>query len=506
MKQLAVLKTVVVLLSLSVVPGFGQAADSASPTAQTAPAASDASAPTTQAPATADAAAAMPTVTLDESLAAAKAGSPNLKLTGITQDTARAALTQALARSGMTLGESGDYYHQGSVSGTSTPSSGSAMAAAAAGGSGTNGENLKGGLSLTGPATSIGLTAQHSIAEGGSSDQVSSLVLSGSQTVFDGYPGGQATAAVQQAEAAYRIAQATYDAEVKSTVYQVKQAYYTLLGDQDTVTLRQAIAEQAAENLALYQGLYKAQKATSLDVLQVQVAMTQAQLDVRTAQNTVETDRKRLSLAVGWPLDKQYSVADSPLPDLPALGPDAALSTAMKNRSELLILAQNGVAADVALALQKSQGLPVVSLKASLGVGQDWTANVNNGAFTAGVSIALPPVYDGGLQGAAVKQAADQVASVAVQQAQEQQSIAIDVQNALFGVTDAKDRHALAEQNLAQAQGQYDLQKEKLAVGLGTVLDELTAFSTLATARVGLEQAKITYLLAVLNLDNVMGL
>jgi len=43
-------------------------------------------------------------------------------------------------------------------------------------------------------------------------------------------------------------------------------------------------------------------------------------------------------------------------------------------------------------------------------------------------------------------------------------------------------------------------------VGLGTTLDELTAFSTLATARVGLEQAKINYLLAVLNLDNVMGL
>ena len=51
-----------------------------------------------------------------------------------------------------------------------------------------------------------------------------------------------------------------------------------------------------------------------------------------------------------------------------------------------------------------------------------------------------------------------------------------------------------------------DLQKAKRAVGLETTLDVLTAFSTLITAQVGLQQAKSTYLLAVLNLNNVMGL
>jgi len=487
MKRMAMLRSVVVLLSLSAVPGFAQTAGQPAPAAE--------------------AAAPMATVTLDDAVAAAKAASPNLKLTTLAQDTARAALAEALAKNGVTLGENGDYSHQGSLSSTSpTYPGGSALAGTAASGSGLEGENFKAGLSLSGPSTSLGLTAQHSIAEGASSDQVSGLVFSGSQTVYDGYPGGQAAAAVQQAQAAYRISQIAYDAAVKSTVYQVKQAYYTLLGDQDTVVLDQAIAQQAAENLTLYQGLYTAQKATTLDVLQVQVALTQAQLNVRTAQNTVVSDRKKLSLAIGWPLDKQYSVADSPLPDLPALGLDDALKSALQNRSELLTLEQNIAAAGIALALQKSQTMPVVSLNASLGVGQDWTVNVNNGAFTAGVHIALPPLYDGGSQNALVQQAADQISAYTLQQAQEEQSITIDVENALFSVTDARDRNTLAAQNLEQAQGQYDLQKEKLAVGLGTTLDELTAFSTLATARVGLEQAKINYLLALLNLDNVMGL
>jgi outer membrane protein len=493
MHKIAMVSAVVVLISLSAVPGIAQtAASPAAPAAQPAP--------TSETPAT------LPVVTLEESVAAAKAASPNLKLTTLALDTARAALGQARAKNGLTLGETGDYSHQGTINGSSTVSPPSSMAAAAAGGGGLNGENIKGGVSLTGPATSVGLSAQHTIGEGASSDQVSSIVLSGSQTVFDGYPGGQAAGAIQQAEAAYRIAQVTYDAALKSTVYQVRQDYYTLLGDQDTVILRQAIAGQAAENLALYRGLYAAQKATTLDVLQVQVALTQAQLDVRTAQNTVMTDRKKLSLAIGWPLDKQYSVADSPLPDVPTLRVEDALKTAFQNRSELLTLEQNIAAANISLSLQKSQAMPVVSLNASLGLGQDWTANVNNGAFTAGVHIALPPVYDGGLQKSLLQQAADQISTYETQRDQQGQSIAIDVENALFGVTDAKDRNTLAVQNLQSAQGQYDLQKAKLAVGLGTTLDELTAFSTLATARVGLEQAKINYLLAVLNLNNVMGL
>ncbi|MGA2381794.1 MAG: TolC family protein [Spirochaetia bacterium] len=389
-------------------------------------------------------------VTLDQCVAAARPAAPGLKLAAITLDSSRTQLIQAQAKNGLALGGTGDYVHQGSLPGTGSSATTAASAAAAsAAKSGVNGENVQGGLTLSGPATSLGLTAQHSIEEGSLSDQVSSVNISGSQTVFDGYPGGRAAGTVQQADYTYRAAQVTYDATLK---------------------------------------------------------LTQAQLDLRSAQNTVEVDRKKLSMTVGWPIEKEYAVADSPVPDMPALQPQEALATAYQNRSELRTLELNVAAANVALALQKSQGAAVVSVNGSVGMGVDWTANVNAGVFTAGVSIALPPILDGGLQNAQVQQAADQITSYKVQQDQERQSITIDVQNALFGVRDASDRLALAGQNVKQAQGVYDLQKAKRAVGLETTLDVLTAFSTLITAQVGMQQAKSNYLLAVLNLYNVMGL
>ena len=125
---------------------------------------------------------------------------------------------------------------------------------------------------------------------------------------------------------------------------------------------------------------------------------------------------------------------------------------------------------------------------------------------TAGVSIALPPILDGGLLGAQVQGAADQLSALQIQLDQQQQSISIDVQNALFSVTDAKNRLDLAGQNVQQAQGVYDLQKARFAVGLQTTLDVLTAFSTLITAQVGLAQARSNYDLALLNLNSVLGL
>ncbi len=492
MNRLAMLLTMGSLLSVGAVSVFAQtAADAGTPEAQ----------PTVNAPTVAP----LPVFSLEECVAAARSTSPNLKLTTISQDTARAALIQARAENGLALGESGQYTHQGSFGGTGASLTTGTSSAGGTGGSSVNGENFQGDLSLTRPGTSLGLTAHHGIEEGASNDKVSSFGLTGAQTVFDGYPGGRAAGIVQEAESAYKIAEVSSAAAMKNVIYLVRQAYYTLLGDQDTVVLRQATVGQAAENLAQYQGLFTARRATRLDVLQVQVALSQSQLDVRTAQNTAVVDRQRLSLAIGWPLDKQYNVADSPLPDLPSLGPEAALKQALANRPEVMTLAQNIIAAGIALSLQKSQSLPQISLIGSVTFGYDWTAQTDQGAFAAGVSIALPPLIDGGLQNALLTQAADLLTTDNIQQAELSKSITIDVGNALFGVADAKDRRDLAVLNLQQAQGQYDLEKAKLEAGSGTTLDVLTAFSALATARVGLAQAKSSYLLAILNLDSVMG-
>ena len=126
----------------------------------------------------------------------------------IAVGTAHAQLIQTQATNGLALGGKGDYTHAGSLGSGSSASTPLSAAATAAGAGPLNGENIQGGLTLSSPSTSLGLTAQHSIMEVAPSDQVSSVSLSASQTVFlTTYPGGRAAAAVQQADYTYRAAQ-----------------------------------------------------------------------------------------------------------------------------------------------------------------------------------------------------------------------------------------------------------------------------------------------------------
>ena len=218
--------------------------------------------------------------------------------------------------------------------------------------------------------------------------------------MFDGYPGGRAAAAVQQAVYTARIAQVTYDATLKNVVYQVKQAYYTLLGDQNTVLVRQASVKQAEQNLAYYQGLLRARRATQLDVLQ-----SAGGAHPGPARPGARRRTRSPSIARTFPRrsgGRWTSSTPRRTPrcrTFPRCSCTDALKTAFQNRSELLTLGLNIAAADVNLALQKSQAYPVISANGSVGVGQDWTANVSTGTFTAGVSIALP-IVDGGLHSA----------------------------------------------------------------------------------------------------------
>ncbi|HET6485948.1 MAG TPA: TolC family protein, partial [Spirochaetia bacterium] len=211
-----------------------------------------------------------PAVTLDQAVAAAMVSAPGLTVARVALDTARSQLTEVQATNGLSLAARGGYSHQGDLTGGSAATGADASAAAAASGSGVRGDTVQGGLDLSGPSTSVGLTAQHSITPA-PSDQVSGLSLSASQTVFDGYAGGRASALVQQAQDTYRIAQVAFDAAQKGVTYQVKQAYYTLLTDQETLQVRQVTVQQAQENLAYYQGLLQAGRVTSLEVLLVQV-------------------------------------------------------------------------------------------------------------------------------------------------------------------------------------------------------------------------------------------
>lgn len=438
-----------------------------------------------------------PALSLDDCLAASLVAAPGLKSAKLTLDTASAQITDTIGSNGLTLGESAGYFYQWPI-GTASSASTSSSAL------GANGNNVKAGLSLTGPSTSLGVSVQPEFPTTGGI--ATGLSASLSQVVYDGYPGGRPSGAVKQAQYSFQIAQVAYGATLESLSYQVKKDYYTLLGDQKSLIAKDATVKAAEIELSQMQGYLTAGRATNLDVLQFQVALRQAQLDLRSQQNTIDTDRKKLSLDVGWPLDKAYSISDVPSPGLPSLDPKQALETAYASRPELKTFDLDLAFANIDLSLQKSQFSPAVSVNGALSLAQDLSPDtLNGGTISLGATIALPPIYDGKQQASLVRQKANAIENYGVLREQERQSITIAVQNDLFSVKDASDRLDLAKETLDEDQGLYDLQRAKFRAGTASSVDVMTAFSNLAAAQVGLETAKSTYNLAILALNNDMG-
>ena len=159
----------------------------------------------------------------------------------------------------------------------------------------------------------------------------------------------------------------------------------------------------------------------------------------------------------------------------------------------------------MALALAKSRYLPTISATGSVSYQRDWSAGYTMGTYTAGLSVSLPIFEDGSLN-AQVRQARVQLSSLRVQRSRERQAIAISVDNAIFGVLQSRRSLSLARLSVNAARQQYDLEKTRFSAGLATNLDVLQYSATLMSSESALEQARNGYTLAILGLDNALGL
>lgn len=441
------------------------------------------------------------TVSLQRALATALANGPDIKVAQLTLSTAAGQLKAAAAKDGFTLGATTGYDHQGQLGSSSTLPSSISTAP---------GESVQGALALTGPTTSATLKGSYGFEDAantsGKHNQVAALSLNLSQTVFDGYPGGRAKASFRQAQYAYQLALVAFDTARENVVYNVEQAYYTMLGVQHTVSLRRATLDQSKQDLARTNAFFKANQLTTLDVLTSQIAEQTAQADLNSAADALSQARNSLGLLLGWPIDKEFSVAETVDPKLPSVGEQQAVRTAMEKRAEIKQYEINIASAEVGQKSTKSQRMPVVSVNgsASYDIYPGTTSNADSGSWNAGVTVSIP-ILDSGQVAAAMAQSDDTLSRLKVQESQAKQTVAIEVRKSLFAVKDASVRLTLAKESVKQAQGEYELQKTKFSAGLSSNLDVINASVTLANAQVALETARTNLNVAILNLQKSMG-
>lgn len=448
------------------------------------------------------------TIDLKQAIAQALTSGPDIKVAQLTLNNARSQLDQAKAQDGFSLSANTGYTRQAAIKGSA------ALVPSGSGGqlntSNLPADSANGSLSLSGPSTTASVSGSYGLTEqpnsSGQLGQQGSVGLSLKQTLYDGYPGGRAAASLQEAQYSFQLAQIAFDSAKDNVIYSVSQAYYTMLGGQNTVKVREATLKQSQEDLARTMAYFNANQATKLDVLTSQIAEQTAQADLASAQNALEQDRSSLAVLLGLPIDKQYSVAEVPEPSPPSIGQAQAVKTALDNRAELKQYVINRESDTVGLKSAEAQGRPTVAVNggASYSFYPGVTPNANGGSWNAGVTVSVP-IFDSGLVSSKVAAAKASLAQIGVQEAQTKQNITIAVRTALFAVKDASERLKLAKESVTQAQGEYNLEKIKFSTGLASNLDVINASVTLVNAQVALETAKTNLYQAILSLEKSMG-
>ncbi len=367
------------------------------------------------------------------------------------------------------------------------------------------------GLDLASPHTSVSLSANpfsppygNTPNISGSGDLTTGVDLSVSQILWNGYRGGPTQATVDKSFLNLQGQELSTESGKLNLIYQVKQAYYAMFtAVQDLDTKRQVLARQNAL-LDQITAIYNLKQASAVDLKTAQINAHSADIDVRTSEHTLRLARIRLSILMGMPTDRQYSVAQPALEQVPAGTLEEAVSVALSRRVDLKLVELNRRSNAVDLALARGLATPTVSVVGGVDMIIDNTTNTYAGLANAGVKVAMP-VLDAGAARNLVDQSTQLDQVYQVQMTQLQKSIAADVQDAWESMQLAKEKVDLAQETAQNDDLLVDVYKIQREQGTASTQDLLTASVNAATAHAQAVQAEATAELAVLQLLNVMG-
>ena len=458
----------------------------------------------------------LPAVTLQQCIDSALANGDNYKILQGSLSVARAQHAENISKNSLTLsGTLGAGYNYSLYSGDASPTDQSVLTSRASSleSSSTSPQGATIGLGLTGPLTSVSVSATPlsppigNIPPGipGGGDTTSGLGVSLTQVVWNGYPGGQGQATVDKSVLNLRGQELSTESGRLNLVYQVKQAYFAMFtAIQDLSSKRQVLDRQNAL-LGQITAVYNLQQASAVDLKTAQINAHSAEIDVQTSEHTLRLARVRLAIIMGIPTDWQFTVAQPPDERVPAGTLDEAIALALSRRVDMKLIDLSRRSNAVDLAVARGLATPTVSVGGGASFFLDNSLNsVYAGILDAGVKIAMP-VLDAGAAQNLIDASTRLDGVYAAQMSQLQKSIAADVQDAWESVELQKEKVELAKETAENDDLLVEVYKVQSRNGTASTQDLLTASVNAANAHSAFVQAQAGAQLVTLQLLNVMG-
>ncbi|MBP1710296.1 MAG: type secretion outer membrane protein, partial [Deltaproteobacteria bacterium] len=267
----------------------------------------------------------------------------------------------------------------------------------------------------------------------------------------------------------------------------VKQSYYSFLKSKMSETVAVETMKQFQQHFDVAHAFFETGKSSKIDVTSAEVNLSNARIQMISAQNALRIALVKLNQAMGVMSAPEYDVKDEFDTEKTEISFEAALSQAYKNRPDILSIALKREALEKSVDLNRREYLPVLSGNAAYGYAGDDTSI--DKAWNVGVALTFPL-----FTGLSTKYAVDEAkANLEVAQANEEslrQQIYLEVQSAWLNRREAFERIEAGKTIVRQAEENVELARGRYATGVGSSIE-------ITDALIKRYNAKMTYITAL---------
>ncbi len=302
----------------------------------------------------------------------------------------------------------------------------------------------------------------------------------------------------------YESAEEQEQAEKQEVVYQVKKAYYNLLLASESVDVLKHSIDLASEHYRVTKDRYSAGEASELDMLNASVSLSNLQPQFIGAQNNVKIAGLALKNILG--VEFTSDVCANPDVVLPEFSKDLGYyeDRAKENNYQLKIINKQLSALNDYKKLSIGRFSPTLALAGNY----NWLSNEFTGTwqdiYQAELVLSIP-LFNGGTDVGRFKEASSNYYKVVFLKSETMDNIKISTEAAYSNATVAKNEITAAQEALSTAGKAESIAQEQYRIGLATNLDVLNANLGLKEAQMNYIKAKYNYLLALAELERIMG-
>ncbi len=313
---------------------------------------------------------------------------------------------------------------------------------------------------------------------------------------------------LKQADARIVQANAEYESAKQGLILRAAEAYFNLLGAQDSLATAEATKRAISQQLNQTQQRFEVGLSAITDVHEAQAAYDIALAAELAAQSQVDNARENLREIIGRDPMALAELKE----EVPLLPPEPQdinqwVETAQQQNLPLLASEAAARAAREEVSRRKAGHYPTLDLVANHAYSDNMEATpvgTERTDTTVGVQLNLP-LYSGGLTTAQTREA--RALYTQAQEALEQQRRATvrESRNAYLGVTTGISQVLARKQALASAQTALEATQAGFEVGTRTIVDVLDSQRLRYTAQSDYLRARYDYLLATLRLKQAAG-